>query len=365
MKKIPLFQLIAKRDLTDSIPLTTRTTKNIFINKAIRKKGQDTRDNIDPILSILCINCQDLISDDLIDHHSKMCVAMTDTVMNIEDTYSVEEWTYKIQKLKICLEGLTKKSEIKPGDKNTMIILIRIMTTVSSDCSEEILTKSIRSLNSIINNFRGTLTTRIYVDRLQFLLNSLLIIVQSENRLNTLSIEQAIEVKSREIQQLKIKTDYFKSQSENLENMVFRTNSLRSPPCKRIDEVDSDLGSRSDQSRLSTLNNELSLVLQDEERSPSIEKLSYINDDELQKYFYSLCLSLKIKYCAKDKNKIRLSNQKMYKEVKETGIPPEEWYNYINSQFENPESRFIEGPPRRATKIKNRQFFESIIEELS
>ncbi|OMJ82588.1 hypothetical protein SteCoe_16634 [Stentor coeruleus] len=348
MKKISLFHLITKTDSTDYDSLTKRTTKNICINKSILKKVQDARENIDPILNILCINCQDLISEDLIDHHSKMCVAMTDTVMNIEGTYSIEEWIYKIHKLKKCLETLIKKTEIKPGDKNTMIILIRIMTNVSSDYTENILTRSIKSLNSITSNFRGTLTIRVYVDRLQYLLNSLFITVQSENRLNTLSIEQAIEEKNCEIQQLKIKTEYYKSQSENLENIVLRTNSIRSPLRKRIDEVDSDLGSRSDQSRMSTLNNELSLIIHDEEKSPGINKFAYTNDDDLQKYFYSLCLSLKIKYCAKDKNKSRLSNQKMYKEVKETKIPPEEWYDYISSQFENPESRFIEGPPRRA-----------------
>lgn len=363
MKEAILTNLEFQIHPLSSLPETPKDIKTISLDRIIRKKYQEVKESYYPLLSVLCINCQEMIPSELIESHSGKCLVVTQTVQKIESAYSVDEWVFKLQKLKICLEDVIKRPEAKPSDRNTMIIMIRIMDTIIIDHTEEMLNKSTKSLNALAKNFKASLSIRVYFDRLQSLMTSLLIITQSENRLNAVDIESALIIKSQEIKELKIKTEYFKAQSDVLENVIFRSSKIRSPLRKRIDEIDSEVGSRrSSNSRISTLQNDLTSTLQEEEQLFASEK-NNLCDEDLQKYFYSICLSLKIKYSAKDKAKSRLSNQKMFKEAMELGIPPEEWYNFISNQFENPDLKFIEGPPRRNTRIKAKQTFECIIEE--
>ncbi|OMJ76909.1 hypothetical protein SteCoe_23611 [Stentor coeruleus] len=304
-----------------------------------------------------------MIPGELIEWHSGHCILVTKAVQNIDNTYSIDEWIFKIQKLKVCLENVIKKSDVKPSDRNTMIIMIRIMDTIIIDHSEDILNKSTKSLIALVNNFKASLSIQVYLDRLQYLMNSLLIITQSENRLNSVDVETALIEKNREIKELKRKTRSLKAQSDVLENAIFFSDVVRSRFCKRIDDIDSEVGSRrSSNSKMSTLQYDLSSTLQEEERLSILEK-NNLSDDDMQKYFYSICLSLKIKY-SKDKVGNRLSNQKLFKEAKELDIPLEEWYSFISNQFENPDPKFIEGLPRRNTRIKTRQTYECIIEEI-
>ncbi|OMJ68290.1 hypothetical protein SteCoe_34299 [Stentor coeruleus] len=363
MKEAILTNLEFQCNPLKSIPETTKGTNTISLNRFTRKKYQDIKDLYSPLLSVLCINCQEMIPGELIETHSGKCVFVTQTVQKIENTHSIDEWIFKIQKLKICLEDVIKKPEAKPCDKNTLIIMIRIIDATLANHSEEMLNNSTRSLNALSNNFKASLSIRVYLDRLQSLMVSLLIITQSENRLNAVDIETALIEKTKEINDLKIKTEYFKAQSDALEDAIVYSNRVINPMGKIIDDIDSEVGSRiSSNSRISTLQNEFNSSLQEEMRLSNFEK-NNLNEDDLQKYFYSLCLSLKIKYSTKDKIKSRLSNQKLYNEVIKLGIPTEEWYSFISNQFEDPDSKFIEGPPRRNTKIKVKQIFEHIIEE--
>lgn len=353
-KKIPI----------SSLPETIKVSKPIFFSRLSRKNYSIVCDLPEPLLSILCINCQEMIPAELITKHSRTCVAVTEEVKKIESSHSVDEWIFKIQKLKNCLENALKTHHLKPGDKNAIIVMIRVMSTIILDYSEESLFNTTNSLNGIIQNFRGSFNTRIYVDRFLSLVNSLERVVKYENDIKNDDIKETIKVKSRLIKELKIKTDFYKSKSTVLENAIFRTDRSKSPYGKRIDDIDSDLGSRrSDCSWISTTQYDPSPSIIEDNMSPNLKKVSQVCDEELQKYFYSICLALKIKYSTKEKLKVRLSNRKMFKEAINNGIPPEEWYSFIKSQINDPDPKLLLGPPRRRTYIKSKQSFESIIEE--
>ncbi|OMJ74241.1 hypothetical protein SteCoe_26867 [Stentor coeruleus] len=304
-----------------------------------------------------------MIPSEDISKHSRLCVAITEEVKKLESMYSVDEWIFKIQKLKKCLENALKTQHLKPPDKNPIIIMIRIINQTVLDYTEESLINAINSLNGIINNFKGILNTRIYLDRLLSLVISLEKVVKNEKDIKD-NVKDAIIMKTRLIKDLKIQTDYYKSKSDVLENAIFRTDRSKSPYGKRIDYVDSDLGSkRSDCSWVSPIQNDLSPLILDDDMSPNLKKVSQVCDKDLEKYFYSVCLALKIKYSSKEKRKIKLSNRKMFREAIDNKIPPEEWYNFINSQINDPDPKFILGPPRRRMYAETKQSFESIIEE--
>ncbi|OMJ74742.1 hypothetical protein SteCoe_26252 [Stentor coeruleus] len=346
-----------------SLPNTVKSSKPIFLSRSTLKKHVIDCDLTELLLSILCINCQEMIPVELIAKHSKACIAVTEEVKIVESTYSVDEWIFKIQKLKNFLEN-TIKSHLKPVDKNTIIVLLRVMNQIIIDYSDESLTNATISLNGIMENFRGTFNTRIYIERLFSLLNSLEKVVKNNQDIKNDDAKELIKVKTRPTKDLKIKTDYFKSEKDIVENKFLRNDRSKSPYGKKIEDIDSDLGSKkSDCSWVSTAQYDFSPLTREDDMSPILKKVYETCDEDMQKYFYSLCLGLKIKYSQKEKGKVRLSNRKMFRQAIDTGIPPEEWYSFINSQINDPDPKLLLGPPRKRTNIKTLQSFESIIEE--
>ena len=151
----------------------------------------------------------------------------------------------------------------------------------------------------------------------------------------------------------------YKTQSELLSNLLessAKKREFESP--LRIEEVTSEVCSVTSHSSLaSTINYKEEQIIGD---TDSIED---VDNAELKKFFYSLCLAQKIRN-ESQKMRVNISAQKLYEEALRKNVPPEKWADYVTLQFANPDVRFTQiSHRRRRTSTKLKQNFEAIIEE--
>lgn len=299
-------------------------------------------------LSVVCINCQELIPTEEIELHSSVCTTVDQSVKNIEEATLLEEASFKLTKLENCLKGMSKRTEIKPGDKNYIMILLRLAKKLQEQSklqTDDVL----KSVSSLLVTFKGTLSVRIYADRLEA--------IASEQKI---ALEQKlIEEKKLEVQNLSKQVEVFRTKAEVLQRSLLKPNN--NLPQLEIDEIKSSLGSA--RSTYTDLSSKSSL---------NASRLSEFNDEliktdtvqNLQTYFYSLCLSEKLKYSSKSPAQFACIKL-MYQNATQQSIPVENWTEFIAQELRNPH-KWINTSKRRPERKSNfykPQYFETIIEE--
>lgn len=314
-------------------------------------------EEIDPILQILCINCQESINIEYIETHSRSCLTISSLVLSIENSSPVEEINFKIAKLKTCLENVQKNSKLKPGDRNYILILLRLISNILANPFKIELDKAKHSLSSVITSFRGSLSIQVYIDRFSVLLSSYIFALSEISQTTSKNLEEIIKNKAKNNDT----NSPLENEYTNQSNLLVKNRKKSSSPFmfqdRKIDEVDSEVGSNKSMcSAFSTIGN-----LDEGTRSPIMKNFEMATEEDLQKYFYSIFLSLKIKYDTIGK-KIEISIKKLYEDALEKKIPPDEWWEFIVSNLKNPNPVLVEKVPR--LQFGNlKQNFEVIIEE--
>ena len=395
-KEITLFTPFSEEKIK-----TTRKKSRLSLPSSMRQSKHQQVESYTTILSILCINCQELVSIDKIENHSKFCIRLTNDVCDLEKSTILEELIFKMTKLKKCLDQVSTNPELKPGDKNYILILLRLLTSVLNNPEKEEIDKARSSLSSVSTTFRGGLSILVYIDRLQELIRQFSTCINDEtlnakmdsfecssSYSDNLLKEKSAKKLSLDIPSLNFNDKVIISPKSSNGKLITKQLSprdsdkkiLHSPspsrlPNKRylnvkktieihmnkpIDDIDSGLGSESfgTASIISTLYNANDTPCV----SPLLDNSEHYNDESLRKYFYSLCLSLKIKFTNKNTKK-NISTQKLYKVATDRNIPPDQWWEFLNQEFEIQNPEFFQGPIRRKANIKQCQYFETIIEE--
>ncbi|OMJ86126.1 hypothetical protein SteCoe_12401 [Stentor coeruleus] len=340
-----------------SIPTSRRISQGSYLQDTLRisREPQKIVFPIDEeqILNVNCMNCQELISIEKIEEHSKLCTTIPESVESIESGSLIAQVTFKLKKLESCLLDLTKNTDLRPGDKNYISIFSRLcQKTINSNNITET-ENVVKSLSSLLVTYKGSLSIRIYADRLQALCQ--------EHKLGYQEVE--INIKKQELEKIKIQVEKFKNRSEVLQNVVFRKNSPNdvNEINRKVEEITSDIGSfysgSSDATAMSGV---------DEEGKQDVEESVLSAGIDLQKHFYSLCLAFK----RRNSGKLCLQNisiQRLYKEAQDNNVTPEKWSEFINNQLKNPMKWIDETRGRRRIQPKSSgmrpQYFESIIEE--
>ncbi|OMJ81175.1 hypothetical protein SteCoe_18398 [Stentor coeruleus] len=304
------------------------------------------------ILNVNCMNCQELIPINKIEDHSKLCTTVPESVENIESGSLLNHVNFKLKKLESCLLDLAKNSDLRPGDKNYISIFIRLSQKTLNgniDDTENV----IKSLSSLLVSYKGSLSIRIYADRLHALVQ--------EQKLGYQ--EEEINKKKGELEKIVEKVEKLKNRSEVLQKHVTKT----LPLCKiaeinrKVDEITSDIVSiGSNTSEVTALSGV------DEEFKQEFDEPFLGTGTDLQKHFYSLCLTIKMKNSTKNQMQ-NVSIQKLYKEAVDNNVPPDNWQEYINNQLKNPMKWIDNGRGRRCIQPRlsamRPQYFEVIIEE--
>ncbi|OMJ75987.1 hypothetical protein SteCoe_24749 [Stentor coeruleus] len=284
----------------------------------------------------------------------------SDKFLQLEKDNEIESVRFKITNLKNVLEEITLQPKLSPCDKNYVIILIRHGLTVLNTRNPQVLENIIDSLNSMLKSYKGSLCTRIYTERFTSLVAQLMGCLIIESNLKTLKAGEKNIFKDIEIKSLKEQVEYYRSRAEILQKVVAKTQNMNLPELNRkLEAIRSELGS------LSPSGSSASSILPDERPFSPIGSSDEENKDqeEMKKYFYSLCLTQKINVSAAKKHVPNLSISKMLQDVMDKGIPSEDWQAFISTQFSNPDQKFVDQKPQRRSPLKHLKVFEKIIED--
>lgn len=317
-------------------------------------------EDFESILNILCINCQELVNVTRIDYHSKLCVHPSEKFLQLEKDNEIEAIRFKIMNLKNVLEEITLQPKLSPSDKNYAIILIRHCLTVLNTRNPQVLEQIVDSLNTMLQLYKGSLCTRIYTERFASLVAQLMGCLIIESNLNTQVVGNKNIFKDIEIKSLQEQVEYYRSRAEILQKVVAKTQNMNLPELNRkLEAIRSELGS------LSPSASSASSILPDERPFSPMGSSDEEGKDqeEMKKYFYSLCLAQKINVSTAKKHAPNLSISKMLQDVIDKGIPPEDWQSFINTQFSNPDQKFVDQKPQRRSPLKHLKVFEKITEE--
>ncbi|CAG9326335.1 unnamed protein product [Blepharisma stoltei] len=309
-------------------------------SKLLRKP---TLNPLPPELRILCKNCEDLIPIDLIESHSRTCLCISESLLILESFTSLDQINFRLKKLEKCLMEMTEKIILKPGDKSYVSILLRLCQKISElnygeDRKNE---ETLRSLSSLLITFRGSLTLKIYADRLKSLAHD-----------QKLALKEA---KNANLEELRNKALDFQKALNNAVSLGLKSQELN----KKIDEITSELESLTSENTVisSTTTQEM------EDSLMQIENFENININSQQRFFYSLCIAEKMKSPSKSKLH-NISIQKLYNKAIALKIRIENWQKWIEESFKSPDF-FIEKVPRPKARKSTRKhhYFETIIEE--
>ena len=346
------------------LPTIRLSSKNHYLRRPKRIPLKPIED-LDSILSILCINCQELINAGELEKHSEVCVSVSSSVAELDNMPLIIEAKFKLEKLQTCLESVLNKPSLSSTDKNYILVMIRYILSLQASNDSINIEKRIASIRDLLLSFKGSAAVKLYMDRFLSLACMIQqsICVDSPEKSPGLEVEasRSPDVLFEDLNGVKGQIEHYKNRAKVLEKIVLSTQNIKSPELiRRLDAIHSDIGSNK------SFNQSASSVFSQEEAprfSVIEEKLEMQSEDELKKYFYSLCLSQKIKFTSMKQNPPNLSIHKLYGDVTQQKIPPEAWFNYVVRQFEYPDKKYVQGLPRRNTSTKKIQCFEVIVEE--
>lgn len=327
-------------------------------------------------IGISCMNCQNMIADFLIEKHSLTCTSISDDVLQMDEQSPIELTRFKIFKLSNFLENKDNDIIYKPSERNIIAILIRLCKKLleHDDLKPTQSLEVTKSIKCLLDGFKGSLSLRIYTERLLTLSNEYHDILASLEK-------SELESKKLEVEDLISKVQVYKKRAQTIQKSIFKTNpavklDLTKLGFTRLEDVNSDISStrslKSDLSMTSFIDDEKfneSDISEAEDHSEVRNISKGETKEELQRYFYSQCLAFKLKFNSKDFIK-HIPTSRIYQKALDENIPVENWLVFIENELNLPENLVkIMNQPRKSRRSqpknsnKKLHYFETIVEE--
>lgn len=290
-------------------------------------------------IDVLCINCENMISVDKISAHSSVCVTPTNYIIKLSSANPIKLLDFRLDKLKCSMEAILHDS-VKPLSTDEKMIFtylsrytIEILSIKESsvESSEACNKISIEIANYPISNISPCVS--LYLERVRAIAKekgSILLeeakVKESSMNLSALLENRASQIEglNKQIQKFKqatgdtdAKADYLEISSaiDEMHSKTSITSSIVSPrDNKHQFELD-----------------ELDHMFEAQEK-----EMTQKSNEDLQKYFYSKCLIMKLGYSSRDPAQF-IQIPDLYRRVREKAIPVDMWEDFIKEQFQKPE----------------------------
>lgn len=285
----------------------------------------------DDSINILCINCQDFVQMSLIEQHSKNCIQLSESVKRLDLYSPLVQVRFRLEKLRDLLNSLLNT---RPGDSNYNSIFLRLISkllevkeTTDADKNKQVM----EALSSLMVTFKGSAALLIYGERLKSLAYE-----------QMMTLRDAIDEKPEAPKPTR-------------------------PPQKRsyISQLQ-DI--KSDTSSVISRNTDFTPSSRGNDEENIIEFTDHIvNPDEvdLQRFFYSQCLAVKLTYNSKSLAQY-VSIPKLFEEAKNQKVPIDDWTAFIRQELRSPERWLDRSKIRKSKHSQPKNFpprFETIVEE--
>lgn len=286
-------------------------------------------------LDILCLNCQEMINYHKISVHSALCVYPPDLIISLES----KPWLYinhRLERLKSTLENILLircPKEAFPYkyllNKTIKLLLISEPHSDSVETCNEITLALKKFSKSMIHP--GLI---IYSERLKQLSGEKTVLLIESLAANGFSedIVKLLTKKYSEILKIRLEASgvpnerrILKGLSENLQNIDEIASQVSKVMTQRS-STSSFMSPDGDQPNECDINDiDKMYLISTKEQTQNTEK-------DLQKYFYSQCLAIKIKY--NSSRPLRVHD--LYKKAKQLNLPMKEWEKFIRTELNCP-----------------------------
>ncbi|OMJ90187.1 hypothetical protein SteCoe_7478 [Stentor coeruleus] len=290
-------------------------------------------------IDVLCINCENMISIDKISAHSSVCVTPTNYIIKLSSANPIKLLDFRLDKLKCSIEAILHDS-IKPlstDEKRIFTYLSRY--TIQTLSIKESSIESSEACKKISNEIACYPVSNIspcvslYLERVRVIANekgSILLeeVKAKESNMNLSALLEnracQIEGLNKQIQKFKQSTGDTDAKADCLEisSAIDEMHSKTS--------ITSSIVSPRDNKQQIELD-ELDHMFKDQEK-----EISQKSNEDLQKYFYSKCLIMKLGYSSRDPAQF-IQIPDLYRRVREKAIPVDMWEDFIKEQFQKPE----------------------------
>jgi len=264
---------------------------------------------------VLCINCQNMIRADLVRRHSQVCLAVLPSVLALEAGNHLRLLDFKIDKLKCALEAVEAGEALPERDLALVNRFIHLCVGLLLCATEpERCFEIAKEIETLLQDFAGGLAARLYGERMKVLAQE----KGAELRVGeTEDVEASLERHKAEAEQLKQQVDYYRKQTSSLQTQFAHHN---------VEEIDSQVGRGSHRTSESLSEPEEDLEVQEpQERETK-------SSEELQRYFYSQCLQVKMTLSARDPAQA-VPLPSLYQKAQLQKIPVEQWSDFIKAEL--------------------------------
>lgn len=266
-------------------------------------------------VDVLCINCQNMIKADLVQRHSQVCLVVLPSVLALEAGSHLRLLNFKIDKLKCALEAVDAEGGLPERDMALVNRLIHLCVGLLLCQTEPERCIDVgKEIETLLDNFTGGLATRLYSERLRVLAQEKgaeLRAGESED------VEASLERHKAEAEELKQQVEYYRKQTSSLQTQLARGNN--------VEEINSQVGrgSRHTSESQSDAEDDFETV----ERQVQTK-----SSEELQRYFYSQCLQVKMTLSARDPAQA-VPLPSLYQKAQLQKVPVDQWPDFIRTEL--------------------------------
>jgi hypothetical protein len=277
-------------------------------------------------LDILCINCQEFIQSTCIETHSRSCVTVSEVVRRLDLYSPLVQVRFKLEKMRDLLGSLRTD---RPGDSNYNSIFVRLtgkLLEVKEASDAEKSRQVSESIASLMASFKGSACLLIYGERLKSLAYE-----------QMMAVEEAME--------------------DRLPQAIPTRPQHRSLHTSQLNEIHSETASEVSRNTDFTPSSSHTEELSCPDLSDVLEGA---DDADLQRFFYSQCLAVKLSYNSRSLAQY-VSINRLYSEAKRQQLPLVHWPAFIRRELKAPEKWLDKSKLRRPKGEHSR--VDTIVEE--
>lgn len=290
-------------------------------------------------IDVLCINCENMISIDKISLHSSVCMAPTQYVLKLNNINPLKVLDFKLDKLKCSIESILqeKNKPLTTDEKMIFTYIVRYSGEILA--IKEPLSESCEKCKNIadqISKFPLEFISPcvvIYAERVKMIAVEKAKAIEGEclKIESNMSLESVLESRASQLDGLKKQIQKFKQVTGDMETKA---------ECLEINSVVDDFASKrsigssvmspKDGLRVGEIDDLDNMFMEQEKMHKER------SNADLQKYFYSKCLVMKLGFSSRDPAQF-IQIPDLYRKVRETCLPVEKWEDFIREQFKNPD----------------------------
>lgn len=280
-----------------------------------------------------------MISLDKISLHSSVCMAPTNYILKLSSLDPIKIINFRLDKLKCAMEAILHE-EIKVLTTDEKMILVYLsrksaeaLGIKDSTCENaETCMQITKEISEYPADFISPCVS-LYLERVKVIASQKAEVLLEEVKIkeSSMNITSLIESRTSQLDRLKKQIEKFKQATGDpgIKSDYLEVNSVVDDIFPKS-SIGSSLVSPKDEKAQMDID-ELDNMFHDHEVQTSQK-----SNEDLQRYFYSKCLVIKLGFASRDPAQF-IQIPDLYRKVKESAIPVDMWEEFIREQFRKPE----------------------------